>query len=322
MKTPNVTKNYFKEREGVLKVQIELNRLGHIFRETPNGDVGIDAQIEHVNENGETTGKIVAAQIKSGNSYLEDKGEYYLFYPKEKHRNYWSSFPLPVILFVYYPNDDKVYFTDVRYQLNVPNKENKSIILPKTSYLGEDSNNKIFETVGDFGIPFYTIEQLFDVMACTICPNPTFNISYLDLFTQGLTNLCRHLYFNIDLVMTLADYNNNTDRGMGMGPNEHEFLHGYATFIMSQNLANIDYSDYLIDWKERELQPSFIAPVTNRARQLFEFIREFELKHQTKLPKTTLIRERGIEMKFYSSDDLLRLEMGKKIRNIIISKNY
>src|SRR5690349_21713482 len=98
MNKPNVSENYYKEREGVLKVALELNSYGYIFRETSNGDVGIDGQIEQVNEKGEATGKIVAAQIKSGNSYLVDKGDYFWFYPQEKHRNYWCVFPLPVIL--------------------------------------------------------------------------------------------------------------------------------------------------------------------------------------------------------------------------------
>ncbi|SKA33230.1 protein of unknown function [Chitinophaga eiseniae] len=317
MSTPIVTDNYYKEREGVLKVALELNSYGYIFRETPNGDVGIDGQIEHVNENGETTGNIVAVQIKSGNSYLVDKGDHFAFYPHDKHRNYWSIFPLPVILFVYYPNDGRIYFTDVRYQLNIPGNDSTYVTLSKDIYLNSTTAKDIFETAGNFGIPYYPIDQVFDIMVRTICANPTFSLSYLDLFTQGLTNICRHVYFSMDLAINIAEYNNETEFGLGIGYDEHEFLHNYSKFVMSQNLAAINYSDYLIDWKERRLQPTFIAPINARGYELLSFIKRVEEKYGTQLPPTTLIRERFIEMKFYSQDDYQRLELAKRLRKII-----
>lgn len=316
MKTPTSSANYHKEREGVLKVALELNRYGYIFRETPNGDIGIDGQVEHVSDLGQVTGKIIAAQIKSGSSYLTDKGDHFAFYPKEKHKNYWVNFPLPVLLFVYYPADEKIYFTDVRYQLSIPEKERNYIRLDKNSFLDEVNSSKIFESVGEFGIPYYPIDKVFNMMSNTVCPNPTFSISYLDLFTQGLTNICRHVYFGMDLAMEIAEYNNRTDFGMCLGYDEHEFLHNYAKFIMSQNLANINYSDYLIDWKERELQPTFIAPINNRGRELLEHIKSIESKYKEQLPPTTLVRERLIRMTFFSHDNQLRLELGQELRKL------
>lgn len=321
MNIPKVSKNYYKEREGVLKVALELNSNGYVFRETSNGDIGIDGQIEHVSEQGEATGKIVAAQIKSGESYLVDKGDHFAFYPQEKHKNYWSVFPLPVILFVYYPNDDKIYFTDVRYQLNIPNYNKPYIVLDKTSVLNNLSARNIFETTGGLGVTLHPIEQVFSVMINTICQNPTFYISYLDLFTQGLTNLCRHVYFSMDLVVEVADYYNETDFGLGIGQSEHEFLNEYVGFLISQNLASIDYSDYLIDWKERQLQPTFIAPLTVRGRELLEFVRTIESRYNTELPPTTLVRERLITMQFRTQDDYMRLDLGKKLREIIKRTN-
>jgi hypothetical protein len=318
MGKPIVTDNYYQEREGVLKIALSLNTYGYVFRETPNGDIGIDGQIEHVNYKGEATGKIVATQIKSGNSYLVDKGDHFAFYPQEKHRNYWAVFPLPVILFVFYPKDDRIYFTDVKYQLNIPKANQTYIKLEKHIYLSDNTAKAIFETAGAFDIPYYPIDRVFDVMARAICANPTFNISYLDLFTQGLTNICRHLYFGMDLAMHIAEYNNETEFGMTIGTNEHEFLFNYAKFLMSQNLVNIDYSDYLIDWEERKLQPKFYAPINPRGTELLSFINSIEAKHKKELPKTTLVRERFIEMNFNSLDDILRLEFGKQLRKKLL----
>lgn len=64
MTLPVVLPNYFQERAGVIQVAAKLNQLGLIFRETPNADVGIDGQIEHVNEKGEASGKLLAEEIK------------------------------------------------------------------------------------------------------------------------------------------------------------------------------------------------------------------------------------------------------------------
>lgn len=322
MGTTIVTENYYKEREGVLKVALELNANGYIFRETSNADIGIDGQIEHINDKGEATGKIVVAQIKSGNSYLIDHGDHFAFYPKQKHKDYWSIFPLPVILLVYYPKDGKIYFTDVRYQLNIPKQNHNYITLDKNSVLNNLTAKNIFETTGDLSVPYYPINQVFSIMINTVCQNPTFNISYLDLFTQGLTNLCRQVYFSMDLALELAEHNNETEFGLGIGLTEHEFLHEYAKFLMSQNLASIDYSDYLIDWKERQLQPTFIAPLTVRARELLEFIKNIENKFRSELPPTTLVRERYIEMQFRTQDDYMRLDLGKELRKIVKRTNH
>lgn len=47
---------------------------------------------------------------------------------------------------------------------------------------------------------------------------------------------------------------------------------------MSQNLVKVNYADFLIDWKERMLQPSFLSPLTVRGQKLVLLIREYETK--------------------------------------------
>lgn len=76
MDISRVTENSYKEREGVLKVASQLNSYKYIFRETPNGDIGMDGQIEPKGVDGEPTGKLVAAQIKSGNPSISTKNSF------------------------------------------------------------------------------------------------------------------------------------------------------------------------------------------------------------------------------------------------------
>lgn len=96
---PKYTYDNWQERIGVHKVGLLLTELGLIFRESSYSDVGIDGQIEYVNNVGEATGKIAAVQIKSGDSYLyygKSDRENWTFYPNEKHKFYWEKFPIPV----------------------------------------------------------------------------------------------------------------------------------------------------------------------------------------------------------------------------------
>jgi hypothetical protein len=52
----------------------------------------------------------------------------------------------------------------------------------------------------------------------------------------------------------------------GVGPNP------YVRFLLAQNLANVDFSDCLIDWVDHQMQPRFVAPLTLRGRQLVKAI--------------------------------------------------
>ena len=98
-----------------------------------------------------------------------------------------------------------------------------------------------------------------------------FPLSYFDLFVHGLTNICRSIYYGMDLVMNAAEFNlhmQKSEFGVGVGAREQEFAFGFVKFLLAQNLAQIDYLDCLIDWVDREMQPHFVAPLTSRGRAL------------------------------------------------------
>ena len=307
-KLPKVNSTYLREKEGVLKVAFEINRLGFIFRETPNGDVGIDAQIELVDEEANATGKLIAIQIKSGDSYLNDHGDHFCFYPTAKHRSYWKSFPIPVVLFVYSPKNNQTYFADVRYQLMISDG-NASISIPKTNIL-EKAGRDLFESSWNIGGEFYETAELLEIMIGAKCQNPTFSLSFFDLFVQGLTNISRQLFFCMSLAVEIAEFNNETDYGMGLGREEHQFLHEYVKFLFSQNIAAIDYADYLIDWNDRQIQPTFLATITPRGRQFMDCISAEQKKMGLPL-EVSLLMERSLVMMPYGSG-LLKFNEAKE----------
>ena len=285
-----------------------VNKLGLIFRETYNGDVGIDGQIEYVSSQNLVVGKIVAAQIKSGKSYFVDKGDHWAFYPHEKHIRYWENFPIPVFLFLHNPEDDLVYFTDVKYYFGIPKKEKPNYIpVSKKSILNKSAKQEIFRSFGDIDKPLMALEEVLHFLINTRSDNASFLISYFDLFINGLTNLCRQLYFSISVAYDIAEYNmkeiNHSEFGISVGEGEHEFLHAFVRFLIEQNLAKVDYGDYLIDWEERKLQPDFLATITSRGRELFDIIKasEHKLVPDDKYG-VNLVCERGMAMTYLPSD--------------------
>ncbi len=109
----SLTKRYSPtERLGVTYVDSTITKHGWIFREQPILDVGVDAHVEVV-EDGDPTGKMVSLQIKSGMSYLEDKGEYFVYRGDRVHLEYWLNYILPVFIIVYLPDTEKAYWEEV-----------------------------------------------------------------------------------------------------------------------------------------------------------------------------------------------------------------
>jgi hypothetical protein len=43
-------------------------------------------------------------------------------------------------------------------------------------------------------------------------------------------------------------------------------------FLVGQHLADVNFSDCLIDWVDRLMQPHFVAPLTSRGRKLVDLV--------------------------------------------------
>jgi hypothetical protein len=116
-------------------------------------------------------------------------------------------------------------------------------------------------------------------MAATHSASASLPVSYLDLFTNGLTNITRSVYYGMDLVMEVAETllaESVEDVEVGLGLAEHDFLFGYVQFLVEQQIADVDISDCLIDWLDRSMHPTFIAPLTSRGRMLVGLIHEWQ----------------------------------------------
>lgn len=283
MELPKADATYAQERLGIAAIQGYAARRQQIWRETATGDVGIDGNLEFVNTDGSATGRIVAVQVKSGTSYFANPSDAgWKFYPQKMHRNYWESFPLPVLLVLHDPRSGKSYWTDARQALRTPGGESAYIEVPSENVLEEADAVALFENAGVQDQPFIPeIVEVLKRLLATKSRSGSFPLTYFDLFVHGLTNICRSIYYGMDTICNAVEYNLEASEsafGMGMGNEEHQFVFGFVKFLIAQNLAQIDYADCLIDWVDREMHPHFVAPLTSRGRALVALVQKQELQ--------------------------------------------
>lgn len=274
---PQVGNVYAEERRGISAVQSYAANRAQIWRETNTGDVGIDGQLEFVTAEGFATGRLIAVQVKSGSSYFaHPTAAGWKFYLAEKHRHYWESFPLPVLIILHDSELDKSYWIDARQSLRAPGGEKAFIEVLATNILQETEPLALFQNAGVLAQPFLPdLPAVLKLMIAKTSGEGSFPLSYFDLFVQGLTNIARSIYYGMDLITGAVEFNlaeNEAPVGMGMGEPEHQFAFGFVQFLLAQNLAHIDYADCLIDWIDREVHPHFVAPLTSRGRALVKLI--------------------------------------------------
>ena len=310
---PSVPGNYFQEQAGVLALFSIAQSLRCIWRPTPNADLGIDGQLELINQDGRSTGQVVAVQIKSGKSYVKRGDDLDIVYhPEQKHRLYWSSFPIPVMLAIHDPDANLIYWTDARrYLRSVFNRDSKAIKIPRLQVLNEAARAALLETCGAFDTPLLPVKEVAVRLASTRTKNSTFNISFLELFALGSIDIGRKLFFNIDLCLQIAELKPQPAIEQGEDAllvavptpsfEDYEFINQYIRFLVSQGLVYYDFYDFLVDWEERQVTPIFASPLTRRGREVQEYLNS--------LTNVTWFSEHSVQIQFNHTLPLLLMEV-------------
>jgi Domain of unknown function (DUF4365) len=117
------------EYQGLLYIEQLVNEDGNIFRKTHlEEDVGIDGVIEFVKD-GEATGRQLAIQVKSGDSYVVPGEDKFVVPVDEAHLNYWQSYDLPVVIVCYSPGQKLAAWEDIKQYLQCQRPREK--VFPK-----------------------------------------------------------------------------------------------------------------------------------------------------------------------------------------------
>lgn len=114
MDFPKYSETNVASKTGINYVRTVVETSNSIFHEIhQENDIGVDAIIELI-KNEHPTGKMVAIQIKSGESfYVSGK----CVIPIDNHRKYWENHPLPMFGIVYVPSLSCAYWVDIKEKL-------------------------------------------------------------------------------------------------------------------------------------------------------------------------------------------------------------
>ncbi|WP_354387037.1 DUF4365 domain-containing protein [Vibrio owensii] len=146
--------SYFESEEvgdiGIDLVSLLVKRsLSWIFREQPKNDLGIDGHIEIVNDQREGTGRLLAAQIKAGNSFFKHETEIgFTFYGKNKHLQYWLLHSLPVILILCDIESDTCYWVEISRTSVEHTDKGWKVLVPKHQVLDIESKQQLIDIAG------------------------------------------------------------------------------------------------------------------------------------------------------------------------------
>lgn len=270
-------RNYATERKGIAAIQSKLAELELIWRETSTGDFGIDGHIEFLDENSEPTGMMVGVQVKSGQSYFRGETDDTVPYTaNDKHQKYWEHYPVPVLLILYHPDRKETLWVDARQEFRTGKVSGNKIVIPRSNNFTSITVQELFKNAGLIQTEYVKdISTVLNYMLKETTNNAGFDISFFDLFCLGMTNICRSLYFGMDLALKISEHKllmAESEFGIGLGYSEYNFLESYIRFLVSQNLVHANYSDLLIDLELREMVPSFIVPLSRRGTALKELI--------------------------------------------------
>jgi hypothetical protein len=120
-----------------------------IFRDLRKADLGIDAQIELVSPEKRGTGRMIAAQIKCGESFFSESTDVgFVFRGKNKHLRYWIEHSLPVLVIICDPNSNKCYWQEVCGANTQPLEKGWKLVVPKTHVLDADSVYDLSQIAG------------------------------------------------------------------------------------------------------------------------------------------------------------------------------
>lgn len=142
------------EWKGLDRISIIVHEeLGHIWREISKDDFGIDGEIEIVTpkpdgKGSETNGQFLKVQAKSGKKYVvQDSNDSFASPVEKKDLDYWHKCNVPVLYIVYHPDDDVLYYREVKQFIHeTPNAFQRpyKILFDKNKHrFGKDSRSQI-----------------------------------------------------------------------------------------------------------------------------------------------------------------------------------
>ena len=135
---------HIKGDMGVGLVRYLCGRMGHIFRELPTQDHGIDAVIEIADESGGHTGRLIAVQIKCGESFWGATEDSPMWLDMDHRQSkYWEHHILPVIAVICHPYDRRCVWKVITGSDRVEAGEKLKVAIDRGQLFNDDAREKL-----------------------------------------------------------------------------------------------------------------------------------------------------------------------------------
>jgi hypothetical protein len=133
-------------------------------------------------------------------------------------------------------------------------------------------------------------------------------VSFLDLFVQGLTNSASWaVYFGMDLLDEVVRAKLTILRsrtGFSFTAETYESIDRYVAFLTAHDLARVDYDWFMQQARRYQLVGMILAPLTRRGLELVAFLEDLGRNVPGATPDDAVVRERLVQMLF--TGDTLR----------------
>jgi hypothetical protein len=142
-------RDYLGDKGVRLVDDIISDELKWVFRDLRKIDLGIDGQIELIDEKNRGTGRLLAVQIKCGLSFFSEATESgFVFRGDKKHLKYWIEHSLPVIVIICNSVTKICYWQEVTSGNTVPLKNDWKMVIPSSNILNEHAKDALIRLAG------------------------------------------------------------------------------------------------------------------------------------------------------------------------------
>jgi len=277
------------------------DELHWIFRPNTKADVGIDGEIEFIQDDRKSTGHFLAVQIKCGPSFFEEKTERgIIFRCRPETVNYWLELSLPVILCLCDNTVNTIYWCHITVETVHKLGRNYKIEVPYENVLNRENKDRLkwvidsvvpMESIANAAVYMYLYERFkHNVRICPIMEEPRdfHGLSYImelkgELHIVG-TVIDRYGYFDEDeLLKKIRLYKENRRL---CGWDEFDTKSKFMIFFVSESAKNLKLPERIMEYL-----------IKNES-----FIRYERLLLSKTYISATLIAENGDEVLLYDEN--------------------
>lgn len=267
--------NQLLDQEGLGFITQQFAQVGCTINEY-HREVGIDAILEIRDDSYKSSGKFVAIQLKSGESFFEHHDEHaYYHYIDDVHVTYWLRCCSPVLFIIYNPAWRVAFWSRIEKSSLILTGKMYKIVIPKENNLSLITKNILYQMF--FG-RLYDKESQFEEVYKELSELRSHErgclfVSGLELFINGLMDLCTQLYFHTDLCTQLMERKTLAIGLSSFSFPPHGFFDDYFKILNYHNLIQGNFGFEIETLNQRKLLPIFIKPLSLNGLKFLDYLR-------------------------------------------------